>query len=75
MYGLMDPVSNGFFRKRIRFAGTRPDMNILNEECDKSHQRQHVEDSVKVNGRSVKRSQLAGQYPELLCDNLVSLVQ
>ncbi len=38
------------------------------------HLRQHVEDSVMYEGRSIKRSTLVGRYPDALCQKLADLV-
>lgn len=39
----------------------------LSQMCDHKHQHTHAYDTIRVNGKSVKRSQLAGQYPWKLC--------
>jgi hypothetical protein len=62
-FGLCDPVSKLHYRKATRIIGSLPKLESLGLRCNGEHEHQHVEDSVFVEGRSVKRSVLAGRYP------------
>ena len=73
-FGLCEPVSKLTFRKRTRIIGSLPLLNSLSCRCDNTHVHQHVEGSVVWEGRSVKRSTLASEYPASLCASLAHLV-
>ena len=72
-YGLCDPVSGSPYRRAVRLLGRLPGLDDMAVICDGSHQHQHVEDSIKVNGKSVKRSKVAGVYPGAFCFKLATL--
>ena len=74
-FGLCDPVSMLKFRKATRLVGNVPGLSSLSRKCPGDHKHQHVEDSVVVEGRSVKRSKLAGEYPKEYCRALATLVR
>ena len=74
MYGLKDPVSGLLYRKRTKFIGNLPGLASLSVPCDRTHEHQHIEDAVVWEGRSIKRSVLAGRYPAALCQAIAGLV-
>ena len=73
-FGFRDPVFLKTFRKRTRFIGSLPLLKTLSCRCNQGHEHQHIEDSVTVNGKSMKRSKLASSYPVKLCNALSNLV-
>ena len=64
MYGLKDPVElDKFYHKSMLFAATYPEIQGVNEKCDKSHDHRPVRGRVKVLGRGhVSRGVLSGAY-------------
>ena len=55
-FGLRDPIPGDFYRKSIRVIGRLLDIQQLAKRCDgEQHSHQHVENSVVVHGKSVKR--------------------
>jgi hypothetical protein len=68
------PCVKTFLQKRTRFIGNLPGLSGLSCVCQNDHLHQHVEDSVMVDGRSIKRSVLAGSYPDSLCKEIAKLV-
>jgi hypothetical protein len=74
-FGLCDPVSKLYYKKATRIIGSLPKLESLGLRCNGEHQHQHVEDSVFVEGHSVKRSVLAGRYPERFCVSVAKLVR
>jgi hypothetical protein len=68
MYGQADPAPGVLFRKRTRFIGNLPGLAQLSCKCSGDHPHQHIEDSTIVDGKSVKRSIVAGHNPSALCD-------
>jgi hypothetical protein len=66
---------NSSTRKRTNMIGTLPLLETICRECKGAHEHQHVEDCTVFEGRSIKRSILAGRYPEELCEAIAHLVQ
>ena len=73
-FGLADPISAAFYKKRTIFLGTLPDLHKLSRKCPGEHVHQHVESSVSVGGVSVKRSVIARRYLVEMCKNLAKIV-
>ena len=62
------------FRKRTRFIRSLPSLNLLSCRCDGSHEHQHLESSVTVDGVAIRRSKTASAYPAALCLRIADLV-
>ena len=74
-YRLCDLVSGLPYRKSTCLLGKLPDLGRIATTCDGSHQHQHVGDGIMLNGKSVKRSAVAGAYPIAFCPKLAALVR
>ena len=49
-FGFKDPVSGLPYRKSTRVIGRLPNLGSLAKKCDGSHDHQHVENSIMVEG-------------------------
>ena len=74
MFGLCDPVSTKYYQKPTSLIGTLPNLSALGCKCTHSHEHETVEGSVQIDGKAVKRSFLAGRYPNAFCAQLAHLV-
>lgn len=61
------------WQKRTRIFTNIPTLAKLEHNCDRSHEHTVVLGSLKVSGKSVNRSKLAGAYPPLLCKRWAAL--
>jgi hypothetical protein len=73
-FGLKDPVSQDFYKKRTKFVGTLPGLATMSRTCNGEHKHQHVEDSIMLSGKSTKRSIVAGIYPRQFCEEVTRLL-
>ena len=74
-FGLVERPGGPYYKKRTRIIGNLPGLDALVRSCPKDHEHQHVEDNVVIDGKSVKRSKLAGVYPRSFCLALSKLVK
>ena len=73
-FGLIDPASAAFYKKRTVFLGTLSDSHQLSRKCPSDHAHQHVGSSVNVCRVSVKRPVIAGRYPVEICKGFANIV-
>ena len=74
MFVLRDPESGFPYKKRTCVIGALPGLDHLQRPCDGKHQHQHIEDTVFFEGKDVKRSFVAGIYPNALCAHWSGIV-
>ena len=70
-YGLKDPVSNKYYRKRTKIMTNSETFKDMCCECSQDHEHERLEGKVKVGGRWVNRTRLAQVYPKRLVDMFV----
>ena len=71
MFGLKDPISRKFYRKRTKIMTNCEEMKRLERMCDHNHEHQKVEGQIKLGGSWVNRSRCAQVYPKELVEQIV----
>lgn len=75
MYGLCEVISGKLHRKRSGFLGNLARLENLGVHCSRDHEHEEVLGQIKVDGRWIHRSTLAGRYPDKLVQKLAEIVE
>lgn len=77
-YGLRLKGPDGVYgpcKKHTRFFGNLPNLETLEKHCKCHQSHVHAVGGVKTNQGWKKRCELAGHYPQALCQKYASLIQ